>query len=107
MFVFANFLSALAKIIDVALTLYMWVIIARAVISWVNPDPYNPIVRFLISATEPVLYHIRRRLPVNLGGIDFSPILVLLAIVFLQHFLVQSLIDLAHSLVSKPGTFGV
>ena len=106
MFVLANFLAALAKIIDVGLTLYMWIIIARAVISWVNPDPYNPIVRFLISATEPILYQIRRRLPINLGGIDFSPILVILAIVFLQHFLVQSLLDLARSLISKPGTFG-
>lgn len=95
MFILANFLAALAKIIDIGLTLYMWIIIARAVISWVNPDPYNPIVRFLISATEPVLYRIRRKLPIYLGGIDFSPILVILAIIFIQSFLVQSLIELA------------
>ena len=75
MFVIANFLAAVARILDIALTLFMWIIIARAVISWVNPDPYNAIVRFLISVTEPVLSPIRRRMPFSLGGIDFSPIL--------------------------------
>jgi YggT family protein len=95
MFVLSNFLVGVAKVLDIALTLYMWIIIARAVISWVNPDPYNPIVRFLNAVTEPVLYPIRRRLPISLGGIDFSPILVILAIIFIQAFLVQSLIEMA------------
>ncbi len=95
MFVIGYFLSAVAKVIDIALTLYMWIIIARAVISWVNPDPYNPIVRFLLSVTEPVLYQIRRRLPMSLGGIDFSPIIVILAIIFIQSFLVRSLAEMA------------
>ncbi|MBW1702189.1 MAG: YggT family protein [Deltaproteobacteria bacterium] len=95
MFVLSNFLIAVAKVLDIGLTLYMWIIIARAVISWVNPDPYNPIVRVLNSVTEPVLYPIRRRLPISLGGIDFSPILVILAIIFAQAFLVQSLIQIA------------
>ena len=98
MFVLSNFLVAVARILDIALTLYMWIIIGRAVISWVNPDPYNPIVRFLHSATEPVLYPIRRRLPLFFGGIDFSPILVILAIIFLQSFLVQTLIQMARQL---------
>ena len=97
MFIVANFIVAVAKMIDIILTLYMWFIIARAVISWVNADPYNPIVRFLISATEPVLYPIRRRLPM-FGGIDFSPIIVILCIIFIQSFLVQSLIQLASRL---------
>ena len=95
MFVVGNFLGAVAKIIDIALTLYMWIIIGRAVISWVNPDPYNPIVRFLNSVTEPVLNPIRRRLPISLGGMDFSPIIVILAIIFVQSFLVRSLAELA------------
>ena len=95
MFVFGNFLGAVAKVIDIGLTLYMWIIIARAVISWVNPDPYNPIVRFLTSVTEPVLYQIRRRIPINLGGLDLSPILVILAIIFIQSFLVRSLAEMA------------
>ena len=95
MFVLSNFLVAIAKILDIGLSLYMWIIIGRAVISWVNPDPYNPIVRFLNAVTEPVLYPIRRRLPIYFGGIDFSPILVILAIIFLQAFLVQTLIQMA------------
>ena len=95
MFILSNFLVAVAKILDIGLTLYMWIIIGRAVISWVNPDPYNPIVRFLHAVTEPVLYPIRRRLPIYFGGMDFSPILVILAIIFLQAFLVQTLIQMA------------
>ena len=95
MFVVGNLLVALASVIGLVLNLYMWIIIARAVISWVNPDPYNPIVRFLYSITDPVLLAIRRRLPISFGGIDFSPILVILAIIFLQRFLVASLYDLA------------
>jgi YggT family protein len=86
---------AVAKIVDIGLSLYMWIIIARAVISWVSPDPFNPVVRFLSMITEPVLYPIRRRLPISLGGIDFSPIIVILAIIFLQTFLVQTLYQLA------------
>ena len=95
MFVFSNLLIAVAKVLDVVLVVFMWIVIARAILSWVNPDPYNPIVRFIHNITEPVLSQIRRRLPVNFGGIDFSPILVLLAVIFLQQFVVQSLYDLA------------
>ena len=99
MFVLGNLLDALASILYLVLNLYMWIIIARAVISWVNPDPYNPIVRFLYSITDPVLLTIRRRLPLSFGGMDFSPIVVILAIIFLQRFLVASLHDLARQFV--------
>lgn len=99
MFIVGRFLEALAIVIYYVLNLYMWIIIARAVISWVNPDPYNPIVRFLYSITDPVLLSIRRRLPLSFGGIDFSPIVVILAIIFLQRFLVASLHDLARQFV--------
>jgi len=95
MFVFNNLLAAIAKVLDVVLSIFMWIVIARAILSWVNPDPYNPIVRFIHNITEPVLHQIRKRLPLNFGGIDFSPILVLLAVIFLQQFVVQSLYDLA------------
>jgi len=98
MFVFGNFLKAIAMVVDIGLSFYMWIIVARAVISWVNPDPYNPIVRFLTSVTEPLLYQVRRRLPLNLGGIDFSPFIVILAIIFLQTFLVESLLQFATQL---------
>ncbi len=95
MFVMGNFLQALALVIDYVLTIYSWIVIARVVISWVNADPYNPIVRAIYSVTEPVLYRIRRALPVYGGGIDFSPIVVFIAIMFLQSFLVQTLRQLA------------
>ena len=99
MFILGNLLSALASVIGLVLNLYMWVIIARAVISWVNPDPYNPIVRFLYSITDPLLLAIRRRLPLFFGGIDFSPIIVILAIIFLQRFVVASLHDMASQII--------
>lgn len=95
MFVFNNLLAAIAKVLDVVLSIFMWIVIARAILSWVNPDPYNPIVRFIHNITEPVLHQIRKRLPLNFGGIDFSPIIVLLAVIFLQQFVVQSLYELA------------
>jgi YggT family protein len=98
MFVVANFLFGLARVLDVGLNIYLWIVIIRAVLSWVNPDPYNPIVRFLGRATDPVLYWVRRRIPVVLGGIDFSPVAVILAIYFLQMFLVRSLLDVASRL---------
>jgi len=89
---------ALAKVIDIVLTLYMWIIILRALISWVNPDPYNQIVIFLYRVTEPVLGPIRRILPMRNTGIDVSPIIVILVIVFLQYFLVETIIQMAHRL---------
>jgi YggT family protein len=76
------------------LTLYLFIVIARALISWVNPDPRNPIVRFLNNATEPLLYRVRRVLPF-MGGIDFSPLVVIIGIYFVQGFLVASLRDVA------------
>jgi YggT family protein len=95
MFLFANLLIAAAKVLSLALNIYMWIIIARAVLSWVSPDPYNPIVRFIHNLTEPVLYQIRRRLPVVFGGVDLAPVVVLLAIFFLEHFVVASLFEIA------------
>ena len=98
MLVFKNLLIALATVIDYVLVFYMFIIIARAVLSWVSPDPYNPIVRFIHNVTEPVLYQIRKRLPMMYGGIDFSPIIVILIIIFLRIFVVNSLEGLAASL---------
>ena len=80
MFVFANLLEAIATVLGMVLRLYFWILIARVVISWVNADPYNPIVRAIVSITEPVLYQVRRTLPVFIGGIDFSPIVVILGL---------------------------
>jgi len=99
MMILGHFLDALSVVIYYALTIYMWVIIARAVLSWVSPDPYNPIVRFIYNVTEPVMHWIRSRIPVSFGGIDISPIIVLLAIIFLQKFVVGSLQGIARSLL--------
>jgi YggT family protein len=98
MFIVGNFMEAVAHILATVLRLYMWLIIIRALMSWVNPDPRNFIVQFLIRATEPVLAPIRRRLPTWGAGIDFSPMVVLLAIYFLQGLLVASLRELAWTL---------
>jgi YggT family protein len=95
MFVLGNFIAAVAHILDTVLTIYMWIIIIRAVLSWVNPDPYNPIVRFIHQVTEPVMYRVRRLIPIGGLGIDFSPIIILLVIVFLQSFLIRSLLELS------------
>jgi YggT family protein len=97
MFIVGNFLAALASVLNMLLSTYMWIIIIRAVISWVSPDPYNPIVRFLCAATDPLLYRVRRWLPLYFSGIDFSPVFVIAAIYFLQIFLVRSLLELSYT----------
>jgi YggT family protein len=97
-FVLSNLVLALAKLVTLALEAYFWVIIARALLSWVNPDPYNPIVRFLHRITEPVLRPIRYRLPTLAMGLDLSPVVVLLAIKLAEWVVVDSLRDLALSL---------
>jgi YggT family protein len=95
MFVLSNLILAVATVINIGLTIYMWIIIIRALISWVSPNPYNPIVQFLYRVTEPVLWI----LPFGGGiGIDFSPIIVILVIYFLKLFLVQTLVQLAQQL---------
>ena len=95
MFILANFIEAVSKILDIALTIYMWIVIISALLSWVHPDPHNPIVRFLYNATEPVYRRIRKIIPTVYGGIDIAPIIVLFIIMFLQYFLVPSLHELA------------
>jgi len=94
MFVLRNVLLGTATVLDYILWLYMWIIIARALISWVNPDPWNPIVQFLDRATEPVLTPIRRWIGWRMG-IDLSPVIAILVLTFLQFAVVQSLKDLA------------
>lgn len=95
MFVAGNFLSAMATVLDMALEFYKWVVIIAALLSWVNPDPYNPIVQFLRKVTEPVFYPIRRAMGGYGMGIDLSPLVVIVVIIFLQSFLVRSLREAA------------
>ena len=98
MFVLANLLIAAAQVLDYVLWAYMWIFIGRVIVSWVNADDHNPIVRFLYAVTEPVLEPVRRRMPAFVAGFDLSPIVVWLAIIFLQRFLVRSLYELAYTL---------
>ena len=94
MFILGNLFHAIAVILDTVLSIYMWIIIISALITWVNPDPYNPIVRFLYSVTNPVLRPIRRRIGIAMG-IDISPLLAILAIMFIRYFVVATLFDFA------------
>jgi len=98
MFLFANLLFALAQVLDYALWAYAWILLGRVVISYINADPNNPLIRFLYGATEPLLERVRERLPMTSGGFDFSPIVVWLAVMFLQRFLVRSLYDWAQAI---------
>lgn len=98
MFVLANLITASAQVIELILSLFMWLIIIRALISWVNPDPYNPIVQFLCRMTDPVLNYIRRLIPFSGSGWDISPIIAIIVIIFLKGFLVASLIQVAQGM---------
>ena len=97
MFMFGNFIKAIADLLNFVLSAYIWIVIARAVISWVNADPYNPVVRFLHQVTDPVLNRIRRFVPV-MGGFDLSPMVLILGVIFLQSFLVPTLRQIAAGL---------
>ncbi|MBW2607366.1 MAG: YggT family protein [Deltaproteobacteria bacterium] len=99
MYIVGYFLMAVANVLNFVLLFFMWIVIARAILSWVNPDPYNPIVRFIHNVTEPVLYQVRKKIPINFGGIDFSPIIVIIVIYFLRDFVVNSLVRFSESLL--------
>ena len=98
MFILSNFIGSLATVVDIVLNLYMWIMIIRAVLSWVNPDPYNPIVKFLYNITEPLMYRVRRILPLQFGGMDLTPMVIIIAIIFLRSFIVQTLRQLAYQI---------
>ncbi len=93
-----NIIMGITKVLEIVLELYMWVIIIRALISWVNPDPYNPIVQVLTRLTEPVLRPIRKLVPPYRVGLDFSPLIAILIIIFLQYALIKNLYRLASHL---------
>ncbi|VAX20865.1 Cell division integral membrane protein, YggT and half-length relatives [hydrothermal vent metagenome] len=97
MFVFGNLLIAVAQVLNILLTIYLWIVIIRSLITWVSPDPYNPIVQFLYRITDPALRPIQRYMPA-LGGIDLSPLILILLIFFIQSFFVTSLIQFGRAL---------
>lgn len=90
MFALGSVLITLAKVLSMILTIYTYIIIGAVIISWVNPDPYNPIVRFLRQVTEPVFYQVRRFLPRVMfrWGIDFTPLIVLILLVVVEQLVV-------------------
>ncbi len=98
MFVAGNLLAAFATMLDMLLTLYLWLIIIRSLLSWVNPDPYNPIVQMLYRLTEPVLARVRRWVPIGGMGLDLSPLIIIFAIIFVQTAVVRSLQQMAMQL---------
>jgi len=95
MFIINYFFIALANLVNLVIIAYIWIIIARAIVSWVSPDPSNPIVRFLYRVTEPVLRPVRERLPTYQIGLDFSPMIVILVLYFLKEFLIPVLYRIA------------
>lgn len=86
-----SLIGSLASLLSVVLTVYMWIVVVRTLISWVSPNPYNPVVQFLSKITDPALSYIRRLIPVYFGGIDFSPVILILVIIFFNDFAVFSL----------------
>jgi YggT family protein len=95
MFIISNLLLSIARLLDIVMTMLYWIIIVRALISWVNPDPFNPIVQFLQRVTEPVLNPIRRIFKMQFWAVDISPIIAILCLIFIQSFFVRTLTDLA------------
>jgi len=98
MFVFGNIILGVAKVLGVVLNIYMWVIIIRALLSWVNPDPYNPIVQFLTRITEPVLRPLRKLVPTWKLGVDLSPLIAILIIYFLEIAVVDTMVRIGYSM---------
>jgi YggT family protein len=96
MFVLGNMVATFATILFYSLKIYMWIIIARCLLSWVNPDPYNAIVVFIYRITEPLLSFVRRKIPfATVNALDLSPVIVVLFLWFLQEFLFRTLMDIS------------
>lgn len=96
--VLSTLIEALAQILSMVINIYIWVVIIAALITWVRPDPYNPIVQILYKLTEPLYNKIRKVMPTLIGGVDIAPILVILALKFIDLFVVKLLFGLAYSL---------
>jgi YggT family protein len=94
MFVFGNFISGIAYVLNMLLEAYMWIIIIRAVLSWIRPNPLNPLVRIIYGLVDPVTYKMSRMFPTRIGMFDLAPFILILIVIFLQRFLVSSLFDL-------------
>lgn len=94
MFVLSNLIAALAQLLSALFTIYTWILIIRVLISWVSPDPFNPVVQFLIKASDPVLEPLRRVIP-SIGPLDISPVVAILVLQAFQHFVIRTLMDVS------------
>jgi YggT family protein len=95
MMVVSTFIEAIASILSMVINIYIWVVIIASLITWVKPDPYNPIVQVLYRLTEPVYAFIRKYIPTVVGGIDLAPIIVILGLQFINLFFVKLLFSFA------------
>jgi YggT family protein len=91
-YAWTNLVLFIASVLNEVLTIYFWIVIVATLLTWIEPNPYNPIVRFLYAVTEPVFDFVREHLPVLFGGIDFSPLVVIFGIAFLQQYLIPTLL---------------
>ncbi|WP_104722384.1 YggT family protein [Helicobacter mesocricetorum] len=96
--VLGTFIEAVAQILSMIINFYIWIVIIAAIISWVRPDPYNPIVQILYKLTEPLYAKIRSFIPTIIGGIDLTPFIIIIALHFINAFFVKLLFNLARSL---------
>lgn len=94
MFAFGNLITAIASILNIVLDLYFWVIFIRAIMSWFNPNPYNPFVRTIYRMVDPITYRISKVIPTRFGVVDLSPFVLMLIIFFIQRFVVKTLFDI-------------
>lgn len=94
--VFSTLIEAIAQILHMIIFIYIWIVIISALITWVQPNPYNPIVQVLMRLTQPVYAFIRRYIPTVIGGIDLAPIIIILGLQFIDLFFIKLLFELAH-----------
>jgi len=95
MFAFGNLIITIAELLNFLIGIYIWIIVVRTLLSWINPDPRNQIVRFIVTITEPALEPVRRMLPF-MGGLDLSPMVVIILLYFIRPFILQTLLELAY-----------
>ena len=99
MIVLSTFLNAVANILHMVITAYIWVLIAAALISWIQPKPFNPIVQLLYKLTAPAYALVRKtRISTVFGGIDLAPLLLIFALEFIDMFFIGLLHEMARSL---------
>jgi len=99
MFIFGHLFIGIAKLLHIVFNIYYFVLVIRILMSWINPDPYNEIVKTIYKLTDPVLEPIRKHIPLQIGMLDLSPILVFLLLNFVDYFLVNTLLNIGQRML--------